>query len=53
MAVNILRSGRAIQMAVFVVRAFIRMRQMLIEQQGLARKLAELEKELSARLNFF
>ena len=51
MAANILRSGRAIQMSVFVVRAFIRMRQMLIEQHGLARKLAELEKELTARLD--
>ena len=51
MAANILRSDRAIQMSVFVVRAFIRMRQMLVEQRGLARKLAELEKELTARLD--
>jgi hypothetical protein len=51
MAANILRSKRAIQMSVFVVRAFIRMRQMLIEQRGLARKLAELEEELTARLD--
>jgi hypothetical protein len=51
MAANILRSERAIQMSVFVVRAFIRMRQMLIEQRGLARKLAALEKELTARLD--
>ena len=51
MAANVLRSKRAIQMSVFVVRAFIRMRQMLIEQRGLARKLAELEKELTARLD--
>jgi hypothetical protein len=51
MAANILRSTKAIQMSVFVVRAFIRMRQMLIEQRGLARKLAELEKELTARLD--
>jgi len=51
MAANILRSERAIQMSVFVVRAFIRMRQMLIEQRGLARKLSELEKELTARLD--
>jgi hypothetical protein len=51
MAANILRSERAIQMSVFVVRAFVRMRQMLVEQQGLARKLAELEKELTARLD--
>jgi hypothetical protein len=51
MAANILRSPNAIQMSVFVVRAFVRMRQMLIEQRGLARKLAELEKELTARLD--
>jgi hypothetical protein len=51
MAANILRSPKAIQMSVFVVRAFIRMRQMLIEQRGLARKLAELEQELTARLD--
>jgi len=51
MAANILRSDRAIQMSVFVVRAFIRMRQMLIEHRGLARKLSELEKELTARLD--
>ena len=51
MAANILRSERAIQMSVFVVRAFIRMRQMLVEQRGLARKLAALEEELTARLD--
>jgi hypothetical protein len=51
MAANILRSPKAIQMSVFVVRAFIRMRQMLIEQRGLTRKLAELEEELTARLD--
>jgi len=51
MAANILRSERAIQMSVFVVRAFIRMRQMIIEQHALARKLAELEKKLTARLD--
>jgi hypothetical protein len=51
MVANVLRSRHAIQMSVFVVRAFVRMRQMLIEQRGLARKLAELEKELTARLD--
>ena len=50
MAANILRSQKAIQMSVFVVRAFIRLRQMLIEQRTLARKLAELERELTGRL---
>ena len=51
MAANVLRSKRAVQMSVFVVRAFIRMRQMLTAQRDLARKLAELEKELTARLD--
>jgi hypothetical protein len=51
MAANILRSERAIQMSVFVVRAFIHMRQMLVEQRSLARRLAELEKKLTARLD--
>jgi hypothetical protein len=51
MAANVLRSKRAIQMSVFVVRAFIRMRHMLIEQRSLARKLVELERELTARLD--
>ena len=51
MAANILRSPKAIQMSVFVVRAFIRMRQMLVEQRGLAHKLAKLEEELTARLD--
>jgi len=51
MAANVLHSKQAIQMSVFIVRAFIRMRQMLVEQRSLARKLAELEKELTARLD--
>jgi hypothetical protein len=51
MAANILRSERAIQMSVFVVRAFVRMRTMLGAQRDLARKLAALEKSLTARLD--
>ncbi len=51
MAANVLRSDRAIQMSVFVVRAFIRMRQLLVSQQDLARKLVDLEKKLTARLD--
>ena len=51
MAANVLRSRRAIQMSVFVVRAFICMRQILIAQKDLARKLEDLEKELTARLD--
>jgi hypothetical protein len=51
MAANILRSERAIQMSVFVVRAFIKMRAMLVSQKGLARKLADLDKKLTERLD--
>jgi hypothetical protein len=51
MAANILRSERAIQMSVFVVRAFIKMRTMLVSQKDLARKLAELDKKLTERLD--
>ena len=38
-------------MCLWCVRAFIRLRQMLVGQRSLARKLAELEKELTARID--
>ena len=50
MAANVLNSPRAIQMSVFVVRAFIKMRTTLGDTRDLARKLAKLEKELKDRL---
>lgn len=51
MAANILHSERAIQMSVFVVRAFVKMRSMLAAQKGLAGKLTSLEKTLTERLD--
>jgi len=51
MAANVLNSQRAIKMSVFVARAFISMRRMLVDQRDLARKLAELERKLTTRLN--
>jgi len=51
MAANVLNSPRAVQMSVFVVRAFIKMRRILTESVGLARKLAALEQELKGRLD--
>ncbi len=51
MAANVLNSKRAVYMSVFVVRAFIRMRCMLTDNKELARKLAELEKDLKKRLD--
>jgi len=49
MAANILNSPRAVQMSVFVVRAFVRMRNFLGETHDLARRLNALEKELKDR----
>ncbi len=49
MASMVLRSPQAVQMSVFVVRAFVAMRSMLTEQRDLARKLAELERTLTER----
>jgi phage regulator Rha-like protein len=51
MAANILNSARAVQMSVFVVRAFARMRESLRAAPDLARKLAALEKKLTGRLD--
>jgi len=51
MAANVLNSRRAVQMAVFVVRAFLKMRALLGDKRELAQKLASLEKELKKRLD--
>ena len=51
MAANILHSDKAIQMSVFVVRAFVKMRAMITTQKDLAGKLAALERSLTRRLN--
>jgi len=50
-AANVLRSPRAVQMSVFVIRAFVRMRQTLLGSPELAEKLAALEKKLTSRLD--
>ena len=51
MAANILHSDKAIQMSVFVVRAFVKMRAMLTTHKDLAAKLGALERALTKRLN--
>jgi hypothetical protein len=51
MAANVLNSLRAVQMSVFVVRAFVKMRQVLAQNVQLAEKLAELERRLTGRLD--
>jgi hypothetical protein len=45
MAANVLNSKRAVQASVQVVRAFVRLRQLLASNAELASKLAELEKK--------
>jgi hypothetical protein len=51
MAANVLNSIRAVQMSVFVVRAFLKMRAFLGDKRELAKQLAALEKELKQRLD--
>ena len=51
MAATVLNSPRAVQMSVFVVRAFVAMREALSDTAALARKLAALEREVKARLD--
>ena len=50
-AANVLRSPRAVQMSVFIIRAFVKMREALRGTPELARKLVALEKKLTARLD--
>ena len=51
MDANVLNSPGAVRMSVFVVRAFVQMRDLLGGTKELARQLADLEKKLTARLN--
>src|ERR1039458_8901654 len=57
MAATVLNSERAVQMSVFVVRAFVRLREMLATNRRLAGKIDELENRLdshdSAIVNLF
>ena len=51
MAATVLNSPRAVQMSVFVVRAFIKMRAAFTDTLELARKLAALESDVKSRLD--
>jgi hypothetical protein len=46
MAATVLNSERAVEMSVFVVRAFVRLREMMSANQQLASKIDELEQRL-------
>jgi len=43
---GVLRSARALQVNIAIMRAFVRLREMLTTNKELARKLAELEKRM-------
>lgn len=51
MAANVLNSARAVEMSVYVVRAFVKLRSVLSEHKDLARELAEVERQLTERLD--
>jgi hypothetical protein len=48
MAANVLNSARAIKMSIFVVRAFVRMRETFAANQQLLSKLSELEQRVES-----
>jgi len=47
MAASVLNSDRAVQMSVYVVRAFVQLRAVLLDHKALADKLANLERRVS------
>jgi hypothetical protein len=48
MAATILNSPRAVQMSVVIIRAFVRLRQLLVNHKALSAKLAELDSRIGA-----
>ena len=50
MAATILNSPRAVEMSVYVVRAFVQLREMLASNRELARRFAQLETRLDKKL---
>ena len=46
MAANVLRSAAAVKMSVFIVRAFVRQRELLVGNEAIIRRLAEIDKTL-------
>lgn len=45
---NVLKSGQAVEMSLMVVRAFVRMRELIASNKELAQKLAQLERKVGA-----
>ena len=51
MAANVLNSERAVAMSVYVVRAFVKLREVLAGTEELSKKLDDLERKLTGRLD--
>jgi phage regulator Rha-like protein len=49
MAANVLNSQRAIDASVYVVRAFVKLRELIASNKGLAKRLDELEKKYDSQ----
>jgi hypothetical protein len=49
-AANVLNSGRAAEMSVYVVRAFVQLRRLLASSEELARRLVALEARIEKKL---
>ena len=49
MAATILNSPRAVEMSIFVVRAFVKLREMLISHKDLKHKIEEMEKKYDSQ----
>ena len=49
MLASVLNSDRAVEVSVFVVRAFVKLREMLASNQELARRLGQMEQKYDAR----
>jgi hypothetical protein len=47
MAANVLNSGRAIEVSVYVVRAFVRLREVMVTNKEVAANVAELERRVA------
>jgi hypothetical protein len=47
MAASVLNSPRAVEISVFVVRAFVQLRETMVEHREIARKIAQIEQKLS------
>jgi hypothetical protein len=46
MAANILRSGKAVRMSIYVIRAFVRLREELAANAAILKRLAEIDRTL-------